>query len=472
MRVTDRFSSRVAMALAAFVVIATPRTAAAQSTIVLNPTAPSAVAGGWGRTSDSSAYNGASMRDADAGAAKLTTALASPANYFEMTFNATAGVAYRLWLHGKADGNYWGNDSVFVQFAGSVTQAGYANWRIGSTSAAEINLEDCSGCGLSGWKWQDNGYGSGILGPVVFFQTTGTQRMRIQTREDGLSLDQIVLSSSTYLYSPPASLLTPTTTTSPSPSPTTSTSSGTQLKVLDWNTHHGVGTDGKYDLSRFVSWIVKSGANVVSLNEVEKYTGWGNEDQPARYASLLRSATGRTWYYKFAQRDGNTNGQGNLILSTFPLEDSDGYELSYSRSVARAQIVVNGIRVNVFSTHLDSESSSYRTTQIKQLKTWVGAFAQQHVVAGDFNAWPGATEITYMTSSFYDAWAVAKASGTAVAYSGNEAGNTRNSRIDYVWYSRSASRLVLKGARVFDTRDSSGVMPSDHRPVMATFDVK
>ena len=44
MRVTDRFSSRVAMALAAFVVIATPRTAAAQSTIVLNPTAPSAVA--------------------------------------------------------------------------------------------------------------------------------------------------------------------------------------------------------------------------------------------------------------------------------------------------------------------------------------------------------------------------------------------------------------------------------------------
>ena len=457
------------MIAGALALMLTPGLAAAQSDIVLTPSAPSVVKGGWAVTSDSTAANGKAIRDADAGAAKITTALASPANYFEITFSATAGVPYRIWLHGKADRNYWGNDSVFVQFAGSVTQAGYTNWRIGTTSAAEVNLEDCNGCGLSGWKWQDNGYGSGKLGPVVFFQATGTQRMRVQTREDGLSIDQIILSPSKYMYSAPTSVVTTTTTTTTS---STSSTGGTQLKVLDWNTHHGVGTDGKYNLSRFVTWIVKSGANVVSLNEVEKYTGWGNEDQPARYASLLKSATGKTWYYKFAQREGLTNGQGNLILSTFPIEDSDGYELSYARSVARVQILVNGIRVNVFSTHLDSESSSYRKTQMSQLKSWASSFAQQHVVAGDFNAWPGATEIATMTSSFYDAWAEAKSDGTAVAYSGNEAGNTRNSRIDYVWFSRYATRLVLRGARVFDTRDSSGVMPSDHRPVMATFDVK
>ena len=63
---------------------------------------------------------------------------------------------------------------------------------------------------------------------------------------------------------------------------------------------------------------MNSGANVVSLNEVEKNVGsYGNVDAPARYASLLKTATGKTWYYKFAQRDGNTNGQGNLILTTF-----------------------------------------------------------------------------------------------------------------------------------------------------------
>jgi hypothetical protein len=123
-----------------------------------------------------------------------------------MTFNAEAGRAYRLWIRGKADNNSWANDSVFVQFSASVTSSGTSTYRIGSTSAAEMNLEDCSGCGLSGWGWQDNGWGVGVMGPVIYFQTTGVQTIRIQTREDGLSIDQIVLSPSTYLNNSPGTL--------------------------------------------------------------------------------------------------------------------------------------------------------------------------------------------------------------------------------------------------------------------------
>jgi endonuclease/exonuclease/phosphatase family metal-dependent hydrolase len=218
--------------------------------------------------------------------------------------------------------------------------------------------------------------------------------------------------------------------------------------------------------------IAKSGANVVSLNEVEKHTGWGNEDQPARFASLLKSKTGKKWYYTFAQRDGNTNGQGNLLLSTFEFESDGDYQLSYSRSVARAAIIVHGIRVNVYSTHLDADSSSRRTTQMKELKSWADNYPEQRIIAGDFNAWPGAGEIKNMTSSYKDSWAKAVADNIDVAYSGNSAGNTRNSRIDYVWYSAGASRLKLKQVKVFDVRNSKGVMPSDHRPLMATFEVK
>jgi endonuclease/exonuclease/phosphatase family metal-dependent hydrolase len=243
------------------------------------------------------------------------------------------------------------------------------------------------------------------------------------------------------------------------------------LKVLDWNTHHGVGSDGVYNIERFVPWIASSGANVVSLNEVEKFTSWGNEDQPARYAAMLQAATGQTWHYTFAQRDGAAKGQGNLILTTFPIAASDQTLLSYSRSVARAQIVVNGVTVNLFSTHLDAESSTRRVTQMNEVKAWVSSFSQQHIIAGDFNASPGAAEIATMTAFAYDAWAVAKAQGTSVAYPGNEAGNTRNTRIDYVWYAKAAAQLAVKGARVFDTRDASGHSPSDHRPLMATFEV-
>ena len=43
---------------------------------------------------------------------------------------------------------------------------------------------------------------------------------------------------------------------------------------------------------------------------------------------------------------------------------------------------------------------------------------------------------------------------------------------DYVWYSHNATGLKLQSVQVFDTADASGVMPSDHRPVLATFTIQ
>jgi hypothetical protein len=83
-----------------------------------------------------------------------------------------------------------------------VTSSGTATNRIGTTQAEAVVLEDCGGCGVSGWGWQDNGYGTGVLGPALYF-TAGTQTIRIQGREDGISIDQIVLSSDTYLTASP-----------------------------------------------------------------------------------------------------------------------------------------------------------------------------------------------------------------------------------------------------------------------------
>jgi phosphatidylserine/phosphatidylglycerophosphate/cardiolipin synthase-like enzyme len=169
------------------------------------------VPSGWSVVSDATAAGGARLANVDAGAAKLATALANPTQFFELTFSAQAGVPYRLWIRGRAQNDYWGNDSVFVQFSNSVTTVGTATWRIGTTSATDVNLEACSGCGLSGWGWQDNGWGTGVMGPVVQFDITGLQTIRIQTREDGLSIDQVVLSPSTYLNASPGALKNDTT---------------------------------------------------------------------------------------------------------------------------------------------------------------------------------------------------------------------------------------------------------------------
>jgi len=189
--------------VSATITVTVSNTSSQGAEIVLWASDATATAGAWRLVADASAAAGLRMHHPDAGAAKITTAAASPANYFEVTFNAVAGTPYRIWIRGKADNNYWGNDSVFLQFNGSVDANGSSLWRIGTTSATEVNLEECSGCGVSNWGWQDNGWGSGVLGPLVYFNTTGPQKLRIQTREDGFSIDQIVLSPSTYRSTSP-----------------------------------------------------------------------------------------------------------------------------------------------------------------------------------------------------------------------------------------------------------------------------
>jgi hypothetical protein len=164
------------------------------------------IAGAWTRTADSTAAGGTRLQNANAGAAKIIAAQANPVDYFELTFSAAAGKPYRLWIRAKATSNAWANDSVHVQFSDSVTESGAEIYRIGTPSGADVNLEDCSGCGLSGWGWQDNGYGVDVVGSDIRFATTGSHTIRIQVREDGIGIDQIVLSAGTHVSSAPGSL--------------------------------------------------------------------------------------------------------------------------------------------------------------------------------------------------------------------------------------------------------------------------
>ena len=177
--------------------------------VVLYATDAARIAGAWSLVADTTAAGGKRIANPDLGAAKLTTALASPANYFEITFQAQAGVAYHLWLRGKADKNNWANDSVFVQFSDSVDAAGAAVTRVGTTSAETVSIENGVNAGLSGWGWNDNAYSD--LGTPIYFATSGTHTVRVQVREDGLSIDQIVLSPQKYLTTAPGAAKNDTT---------------------------------------------------------------------------------------------------------------------------------------------------------------------------------------------------------------------------------------------------------------------
>lgn len=189
------------------------------------------VNGNWLPIGDGTAAGAARMWNPNRGAARISTPQANPADYFEVTFNATAGVGYHLWIRGKADGDSYINDSVYVQFSGSVTSSGSPTYRIGTTSAAQYNLENCSGCGVASWGWQDNAFGTATP-QAIYFATTGQQTIRIQVREDGLSIDQIMLSPAKFLNTSPGSLKNDTTIYPASGGSTTPPPSGSTDVVL------------------------------------------------------------------------------------------------------------------------------------------------------------------------------------------------------------------------------------------------
>jgi endonuclease/exonuclease/phosphatase family metal-dependent hydrolase len=246
-------------------------------------------------------------------------------------------------------------------------------------------------------------------------------------------------------------------------------SGGSTLRVMQWNIHHDLRTDGVYDPNLLATWAAKLGADVVSMNEVPWYHGWyGNEDTPARLESLLESKTGRAWSRVYI----NTccGNQGNLILSRFPFKSTDTRMLSYARGVAQATITVNGRSIDIFSTHVDYANSSYRTTQINQVKSYASGFSAPRIVLGDINTTPGTSDYNLLYNNGYvDAWRKAAADGTASGY--KSGGATKGTvRFDYVFYT-SSPYLTLKSVSVPNTKASAGYYPSDHDPVVATFSV-
>jgi hypothetical protein len=157
---------------------------------------------GWTRVADAEAAGGVRLATTDAGVA-ITVPLEAPATYFDLPFEAEASRPYRLWVRGLAQGSHRLNDSLYVQFSDSVTQQGEPVYRIGTASATTVVLEEFLHAGLSGWAWADNGWDS--LGSLIYFATSGPHTLRVQLRQDGVSVDQIVLSPGTYLWTSPGS---------------------------------------------------------------------------------------------------------------------------------------------------------------------------------------------------------------------------------------------------------------------------
>ena len=195
--------------VSAAAIAAAARPAAAASEIVLYASDAANLHGNWALAADASTAGGQLLNSADNGWASADTPMAAPGHYFEFTFSAPANTPFHIWLRLRAAGQSKYNDSVFAQFSDAITAQGSAVYRIGTANALFVNLQSCNGCPLSGWGWIDGAYWLSQQ-TTVSFASAGTHTLRIQTREDGVQFDEVVLSPSTYLSSSPGQVMNDT----------------------------------------------------------------------------------------------------------------------------------------------------------------------------------------------------------------------------------------------------------------------
>lgn len=179
---------------------------AAADEIVLYVSDAATLSGNWTRATDASAAGGQLLTTPDAGWSNTSGPLATPAHFAEFAFAADANTNYRLWIRIRAGANSKYNDSIFAQFSDAIDGSGAPLYRIGTTNGLVINLQSCNGCAMSGWGWFNSAYWL-QQSSTVRFATSGPRTLRLQTREDGFQIDQVILSPVTFATQAPGPIM-------------------------------------------------------------------------------------------------------------------------------------------------------------------------------------------------------------------------------------------------------------------------
>ena len=239
-----------------------------------------------------------------------------------------------------------------------------------------------------------------------------------------------------------------------------------RLRVLCYNVHWALGTDGKYDVGRLAKVIKDTNPDLVALQEVDvgvRRSGKVHEVRELAKLTGLFARFGPTQHYEGGLF-------GNAVLSRFPILDVEIHPLPYTESTAdrttypRGAIAVTvrgptGKPLRFISTHFQHNLAEDRLAEAKAINR---LFANDNsdvpaILAGDMNAVPDSRPISELQKRWSNAMD-AQAAPTAPA-------SHPRSRIDYIFY-RSTLHFRLVESKVI-----SETIASDHLPVFSVLEL-
>jgi hypothetical protein len=295
--------------------------------------------GAWSTASDPTSPGGIKLVTPDAGWAATAAPLASPADYLDVPFNPTPDTPYTLWLRMRAQDNSKWNDAVWVQFSDAHVN-GVPIYPLNSASGLLINLAtDALAGSLNGWGWRNGAYWFSQPATVTF-AGSGPHTLRIQVREDGVQIDQIVLSPGSYLSVPPGPPTNDSTIVPKgampgapaSPSPSNGATSVSTTPTLNWNAAGATSYDVKFGTSNPPPLVAGDQAS-------------------ASYTPSPALMPGTTYYWQVVARNGSGATTGpvwSFMTATPPSTSGD--------IVIYASDLASGSRHGVWTTASDPTS--------------------------------------------------------------------------------------------------------------------
>lgn len=168
------------------------------------------------------------------------------------------------------------------------------------------------------------------------------------------------------------------------------------IRVLTYNIHGWLGTDGQIDVDRLVHIVEDTGADLVGLNEVfHPFLSPGATEAALDVlaASLQMSyafGAALTPQFAFAPQA----SYGNALLSRYPLLAHASHHLTTvegheQRGLLETRILLPDSQqgLSVYVTHLDHLSEKVRMEQVTALLQWTMRDRERpHLLLGDFNA--------------------------------------------------------------------------------------
>lgn len=230
------------------------------------------------------------------------------------------------------------------------------------------------------------------------------------------------------------------------------------LRVMQYNIRYGVGIDGVYNIYRLVGVLKQADADIIVLNEADKY--YGSRSNNMYMGEYIAKQLGMNFVHRSSivipAPPAPDREVGNVVLAKAKIEHVETKFFSvgdkWPRVITKSRLEFDDGRVlYIGMTHFGLTEQGRLVQAREAVEFMADADDYPVLIAGDLNDTPDSRTIAILKASYTDAFAAKQGANTFPA-------NNPASRIDYIWGN---GRITFRdNARVIETE------ASDHRPIV------